>query len=137
MLESVLILEFGSAPGTDNVARLGSTFGPLTLKDLDAFPSNESRFGRFAGDLLMISTRRGPPVSGSSSVIDVGCGIMLDLRRILSLRNGPTFERLRVPFVEDTPCRGVDAGRRREGLSPCSPFLGICRAEASSSFLAE
>lgn len=85
----------------------------------------------------MVSTRRGPPVSGISSAIGDGCGIMLDLRRILSLRIGPTFDRLRIPLAEDAPRRGVDVGTRREGLSPCSPFLGICKMEASSSLTAE
>lgn len=114
---SALMLPFGSIPGTVNVATLDSTFGPLTLKDLDAFPSNESLFDRFAGDLPVISIRRGPPVSGISSAIGDGCGIILDLRRVLSLRIGPTFDRLRVPLVEGTARRGGDVGRRREGLS--------------------
>jgi hypothetical protein len=86
MLVSALILEFGSAPGTVNVAtgKPHSTFGPLTLKDLDVFPSNESLLGRFAGDLPLVSTRRGPLVSRISSAIGDGSGIILDLRRVLS-----------------------------------------------------
>lgn len=100
------------------------------------FPSNESLLGRFAGDLPMVSTRRGPPVSGISSAVGDGSGIILDLRRVLSLRNGPTFDRLRVPLVEDGPRRAVDVGRRQDELSLCSPFLGIYRAGAWSPSLA-
>jgi len=106
MLASVLMLVFGSVPGTVNdvATTLGNTFDPFTLSDLDAFPSNESLLGRFAGDLAMISTRRGPPDSEISSVLISGCGIIkLDLRRALSLRIGPTFDRLRVPLLDDAP----------------------------------
>lgn len=136
VLVSVLMLPFGSIPGTVSVGTVDNTLDPLTLKDLEAFPSNESLLGRLAGDLPTISTRRGSPPSEISSSIGDACGIILDLRRVLSLRIGPTFDRLRVPLVEDAARRGVDVGRRREGLSLCSPLLGMCKVGLGTSSLA-
>ena len=58
--------------GIAKVGMVDKTFGPLTLSDLDVFPSKDSRLGLFAGDRPMVSTLRGPPDSELSSLRDGG-----------------------------------------------------------------
>lgn len=123
------------ALGTVSVAIADKALGPLTRNDLDALPSNESLLGLFAGDRPIVSARRGPPDSCVSSPEEDGCGIMLDRRRVFSLRMGPTFDLRRLLLLLDGARRGADVGRRRVGLALRSPFLGTWSMEESSSIL--